>query len=141
MKKCIENCSENIGSICGNINYPPMPLVGLKLLEINSHISPCLVCNGDIKDCDLKRLVLKKFMLTGYAAKANKTKAIVRHMFYDALDVHRFKLFEVYFKYGQQGHIQESVGTTGSMKVLFKDFLDHKIVHVRIHKKVLPRSR
>lgn len=85
-------------------------------LAFNAHVSP-IVAAGTLLSVNPDRLLIKRIILTGTPISVHKRNAVVRHMFFNADDVRWFKPVELWTKYGLVGHIKESRGTKGYMKV------------------------
>jgi pre-rRNA-processing protein TSR1 len=66
---------------------------------------------------DPRRIVLRKAVLTGVPIRCHKRFAIVRGMFHAKEDIEYYKPIELWTKLGRTGHIKESIGTHGRMKV------------------------
>ena len=76
-----------------------------------------LVLSGS-RRADPDRIILKRCILTG-AVQDTKSKAVVRHMFFNPEDIRWFKPLELWTKYGMRGKITDAIGTHGHMKCLF----------------------
>lgn len=61
-------------------------------------------------------------------------------MFFNVEDINYYKVNEVYNKKGMQGKIMESLGTHGSMKVRFNNFIKQgDVVCMNLFKRVFPK--
>ena len=95
---------------------------------------------GDQTKPDPFKVILKRIILTGYPIKIKKKSAIVRFMFFNVEDINHFKINEVYTKNGMQGKIVESLGTHGSMKVRFNNFIKQgDVVCMNLFRRVFPK--
>ena len=98
------------------------------------------VAAGALLSADSDRIILKKVMLTGHPFKCHKSKAVVRWMFFDPEDIRWFKPVEISTKFGRKGHIKESLGTHGYMKVQFdKPIQQHDTVCMNLFKRSFPK--
>ena len=98
------------------------------------------VASGALLSADSDRIILKKVMLTGHPFKCHKSKAVVRWMFFDPEDIRWFKPVEISTKFGRKGHIKESLGTHGYMKVQFdKPIQQHDTVCMNLFKRSFPK--
>jgi pre-rRNA-processing protein TSR1 len=128
------------------------------------------LCPGTLGAVDPDRIILKKIVLTGFPVKVKKRSAVVKHMFYNPDDVKWFKVrrfgrngefFRVFVvdgsgihtvpvgvwqpaelttKMGVVGHIKDSVGTHGLMKVRFSKVIKQSdTVCLQLFKRVYPK--
>lgn len=99
-----------------------------------------LLASGSMSAVDPDKIVLKKIMLYGNPIRVRKRTAVVRHMFYDPVDVKWFQPAELTTLMGLRGHIRESVGTHGLFKALFSGpITQNDQVHLVLYKRVFPK--
>ncbi len=123
------------------IAFPPAPvLVCRGGTDAEGGPAARLVATGSLLSVDPNRIVLKKIVLTGFPFKVHKRTAVIKHMFHQPEDVHWFKPVELYTKYGRAGHILESLGTHGLMKVQFDGGVHgNDTVCMNLYKRVFPK--
>merc|ERR1711976_626512 len=127
------------GSIFCHVSYLPMPIIAFRLLNKYLYSEPNLGATGSVLGVGTTRFVLKKLELTGHISKVNKNRALIRNLFIYSEDVEHFRLLDVYSKCGRRGRILKSVGTTGSMKVIFDlSPIQSNAVFVSLYKRVFP---
>lgn len=99
-----------------------------------------LAAVGSITNADPKQLIIKRSVLTGYPFKVNKSKSVVRFMFFNPADVRWFKPVELVTKKGLRGHIMDSLGTHGYMKCRFSGHIKQDdTVCMHLYKRVYPK--
>lgn len=106
----------SVASIYAPITFLPSPVL---LFRKKSATELELVALGSNLGVNPDRIVLKRIILTGHPFKVQKTRAVVRYMFYNAQDVNWFKPVELWTHSGLHGVIREPVGTHGYMKCRF----------------------
>ena len=98
-----------------------------------------LVAIGGLLSINPNRIILKRTILSGFPYKIHKTRAVVRYMFFDAVDIEWFKPIELHTKLGRTGHIRESVGTHGYMKCQFNQPLaGNDTICLNLYKRQFP---
>jgi pre-rRNA-processing protein TSR1 len=70
-----------------------------------------LIANGAMAAVDPDHIIPKKIMLYDNPIRVRKRTAVVRHMFYDPVDVKWFQPAELTMLLGLRGHIKEFVWT------------------------------
>lgn len=99
-----------------------------------------LIANGAMSNVDPDRIILKKIILYGNPIRVRKRTAVVRHMFYDPVDVKWFQPAELTTLLGLRGHIKESVGTHGLFKAIFSaPISQNDQVNLVLYKRVYPK--
>ncbi len=99
-----------------------------------------LLATGNLLSIDTDRIMLKKIILFGNPIRIRKRTAVVKHMFFDPLDVRWFKPAELVTLQGLRGHIKESVGTHGLYKALFSGPIkQNDQVLLVLYKRVFPK--
>merc|ERR1711935_192470 len=89
---------------------------------------------------DPDRVIVKRVVLSGHPCKINKRTATIRYMFHNPDDIHYFKPVELKTKYGKRGHIKQTLGTHGHMKVGFDGQLkQNDTVLMCLYKRVFPK--
>jgi len=123
-----------VATLFGPITYGPAPAL------LFDPASGQLAASGTLRPCAPERVILKRAVITGFPAKVNKRKAIVRFMFHGPEDVRYFKPLELWTKDGRHGKIREPVGTHGSMKVAFDGVVQQRdTVCASLYKRVFPK--
>ncbi len=99
-----------------------------------------LIATGNLLSIDTDRIMLKKIIIFGNPIRIRKRTAVVKHMFFDPLDVRWFKPAELVTLQGLRGHIKESVGTHGLYKALFSGPIkQNDQVLLVLYKRVFPK--
>ena len=99
-----------------------------------------LIGGGELDRVSLNQIILKRIILTGYANKVNRRKAIVKYLFFNPDDVKYFKPAELRTKAGLKGKILESVGTHGMMKCFFNNLVQQNdTICLTLYKRVYPK--
>jgi pre-rRNA-processing protein TSR1 len=99
-----------------------------------------LVLSGSVRRADPDRIILKRCILTGVPFKTHKSKAVVRHMFFNPEDIRWFKPLELWTKYGMRGKIKDAIGTHGHMKCLFNGVIQQRdTICATMYKRVYPK--
>ena len=130
-----EHC---IATVYGPISYPPSPALAFRRDPATGALR--LVATGAVRDANPDRIVLKRYVLSGYPYKVQKKRATVRFMFWSPEDVRWFKPIELYTKHGRRGRIRDSVGTHGTMKCSFDGVIhQHDTVCMAMYKRVFPK--
>lgn len=118
--------------------FPPCRL--LMSIQDEGATTPELVAAGNVVNIDPKQLIIKRIILTGYPFRTNKSKAVVRFMFFRPEDIRWFKPVELSTKKGLRGHIMESLGTHGYMKCRFSTPVKQDdTVCMNLYKRVYPK--
>lgn len=128
-----------VASCIGPVNLTmTCPLMVFKQSDIDGSLQ--LIATGTPLSIDPDRIMLKKIILTGNPIRAKKRSGVIKHMFYDPLDVKYFKPVELMTRYGLRGHITESVGTHGLFKAHFSGMIkqNDKVMLV-LYKRVYPK--
>lgn len=122
--------------------YAPMifsnaPVVMFKR-EVDGTVT--LLASGSLLSSDPDRVIVKRVVLSGHPCKINKRTATIRYMFHNPEDIQYFKPVELKTKYGKRGHIKETLGTHGHMKVGFDGQLkQNDTVLMCLYKRVYPK--
>jgi len=122
--------------------YAPMifsnaPVVLFKR-EVDGTVT--LLSSGSLLSSDPDRVIVKRVVLSGHPCKINKRTATIRYMFHNPDDIHYFKPVELKTKYGKRGHIKQTLGTHGHMKVGFDGQLkQNDTVLMCLYKRVFPK--
>ena len=105
------------------------------------HIThPPLVASGTLHSIDPNRMLIKRIVLTGHCVDTHKRNAVVRHMFFNPLDIEWFQPIELWTRHGHIGHIKESRGTHGYMKCQFDGHIkQHDTVCMSLYKRQYPK--
>ena len=122
--------------------YVPISMSNVPALYYleNADGSLQLVATGSFVSVEPERILAKRIVLTGHPFKIHKRSAVVRYMFHNPEDIHWFKPVRVHTKYGRVGHIFESLGTHGYMKVRFdKQIKAQDTVCMNLYKRVFPK--
>lgn len=107
---------------------------------IGQPVNMDIVASGIALAPDPLKVILKRIILTGYPLRVHKKKATIRYMFFDPKDIKYFKPVELYTQNGLRGHIKDSLGTHGLMKVCFNDFIKHNdVVCMPLYRRVFPQ--
>lgn len=118
--------------------FPPCRL--LMSIQDEGAATPELVAAGNVVSVDPKQLNIKRIILTGYPFRTNKSKAVVRFMFFRPEDIRWFKPIELSTKKGLRGHMMESLGTHGYMKCRFSTQIKQDdTVCLNLYKRVYPK--
>jgi pre-rRNA-processing protein TSR1 len=108
-------------------------------LTLRDAVSDQLVAMGGLLSVNPNRIILKRTILSGFPYKIHKTRAVVRYMFFNAVDIEWFKPIELHTKLGRTGHIRESVGTHGYMKCQFNQPLaGNDTICLNLYKRQFP---
>jgi pre-rRNA-processing protein TSR1 len=108
-------------------------------ISLRDAASDQLVAMGGLLSINPNRIILKRTILSGFPFKIHKTRAVVRYMFFNAIDIEWFKPIELHTKLGRTGHIRESVGTHGYMKCQFNQPLaGNDTVCLNLYKRQFP---
>lgn len=108
--------------------------------DILSRYNWTLIASGNLLSVDPDRIILKKKILTGNPIRVRRRGAVVKHMFYNPLDVRWFKPAELATLHGLRGHIKESVGTHGLFKAIFSGPIkQNDQVMLILYKRVFPK--
>lgn len=128
-----------VASVFAPITFLPAPLLVFTVASESERASR-LVATGSLLSVDPNRIILKKIVLTGHPYKIHKKTAVVRDMFFHPDDVAWFKPVEIYTRRGRTGHILESLGTHGLMKVQMDGGLaSDDTVCMNLYKRVYPK--
>lgn len=128
-----------VATLYAPITYPPCPVLVFRHPVPGQ---PCadLMAFGSVMSVDPLRLSLKRVVLTGHLYKVHKRQSVVRWMFHTPEDVNYFKPVGVYVKRGLHGHITQSLGTHGYMKVVFSGPVQGgDVVCMDLWKRVYPK--
>lgn len=124
-----------VGSFYGPVTFPPC--------IVTVHRGDTLVGGGSLlpegAGADPDRMFIKKTVLTGRIFRCHKTKAKVRHMFFNKQDVEWAKNVELFTRHGLRGHITQSIGTHGYFKTQWNGpILQDDTVCLPLYKRVFP---
>lgn len=98
-----------------------------------------LAGQGTLLDCDRKRVVAKRVVLTGHPVKIHKRLVTVRYMFFNTEDIDWFAAVPLFTKSGRLGFIKESLGTHGYFKSTFDGRLTAQdVVAMALYRRVWP---
>ena len=123
-ERFLQRGADSVASFYAPVCVGPAPVLVLRE-QLSPHADAididgrALVATGSLMSPDPDRIVLRKAVLTGVPVKCHKRKAVIAGMFHNAEDVEYFMPIELWTKYGKVGHITESLGTRGRMKVSF----------------------
>ncbi|KNC45900.1 ribosome biogenesis protein tsr1 [Thecamonas trahens ATCC 50062] len=127
-------------SIYGPIVFGPSMPVFMFRLNADSPV-PQLVATGSVASINPQKLIIKRIVLIGEPFHIHKSRATVRRMFYSPEDIRYFKKIECYTKYGRRGHITDSIGTHGYMKMQFDGVLDARdTICLPLFTRLFPRN-
>ena len=130
----------SMASVYGPVCYPPAPVLGFKEEVTANGMGVRLALSGSVRKADPDRIILKRIILTGVPFKTHKSKAVVRHMFYNPDDIRWFKPLELWTKYGMRGKIKDAIGTHGHMKCLFNGVIQQRdTICATMYKRVYPK--
>ena len=137
----------SVASVYAPVAYPPAPVLGFKERVETSpkhggapEMGLELVLSGSVRRADPDRIILKRCILTGVPFKTHKSKAVVRHMFFNPEDIRWFKPLELWTKYGMRGKIKDAIGTHGHMKCLFNGVIQQRdTICATMYKRVYPK--
>lgn len=97
------------------------------------------VGQGTLENCDHKRIVVQRAVLTGHPVKIHKRVVTVRYMFFNPEDIEFFKSVPLFTKSGRTGFIKQSLGTHGYFKANFDGKLTSQdIVAMSMYKRAWP---
>ncbi|KAF8061341.1 tsr1 [Scenedesmus sp. PABB004] len=137
MERFLHPGKPGVGAVYAPISYPPLPLLAFKA---EPGCRPRLAAAGALRSVDPDRVVVKKVVLSGYPVRVNKTRAVVRLMFFGPDDVRWFKPLELWTKSGRRGRITEPLGTHGAFKARFDGPVAQRdAVCVSLYKRVFPK--
>ena len=136
-EKFLRADTQMVASFYAPITFTPCPAVVYKQFESGRQQ---LVASGSVLDANPRRIVVKRWVLSGHPFKIHKTFCVIRYMFFNRDDILWFKPIELRTKYGRKGAIKEPLGTHGHMKCVF----DHTIrsndtVLMNLYKRVFPK--
>ncbi|CUM67457.1 uncharacterized protein PRCAT00005153001 [Priceomyces carsonii] len=107
--------------------------------RVNSSGALNLVGRGTFLDCDHKRVLAERVVLTGHPVKIHKKLVTVRYMFFNAEDINWFKAVPLFTRSGRTGFIKESLGTHGYFKATFDGKLTSQdVVAMSLYKRAWP---
>ena len=133
VKQFMSDSQYVMASVYGQITYPP---AGVLMFEEKSNV---ICAHGSLHKVDAHRLLIQRKVLTGDAIRAQRRRAIVRDMFFNADDVRYFKPVDLWTKKGLKGRIEEPVGEKGLMKCFFNSHINQSdIVCMSLYKRVFP---
>lgn len=98
-----------------------------------------LLGQGTFLNCDHKRVLAERVVLTGHPVKIHKRLVTVRYMFFNADDINWFKAVPLFTKSGRTGFIKESLGTHGYFKATFDGRLTAQdVIAMALYRRVWP---
>ena len=138
-----ENEKFRLCSFFGPITYHPAPILLFSVgtsLDILSNVPQSLLCYGNAAPPNPDLLILKRIVLQGRIATIFRKSLIVKHMFFNDIDVRWFKPNQLYTKFGKRGKIMKSIGTHGLFRATFNDqVMQHDVIYMDLYKRVFPR--
>eukprot|EP00741_Cyanophora_paradoxa_P021507 tig00021357_g20763.t1 len=137
MEKELPASGHSVVTVFGPITYPPSPVL---LFKRDASGVRTLVASGSLSSVDADRIILKKIVLCGHVFRIHKSRAVVRHMFFNPEDIKWFTPVQLWTKNGRIGHIREPLGTHGYMKCQFDAQLrQDDVVCMSLYKRVFPK--
>lgn len=130
----------NVGTVYMPVTFgSTTPVVVLQ--EVNDDQGTMeLVGSGTLVGSEPKRIVVKRFVLTGHPYKVHKKTATIRYMFFNRDDIEYFKPVELRTKKGRSGHIKEPLGTHGYFKAGFDGPIDQMdTICMSLYKRCFPK--
>lgn len=126
----------SIASAIAPVIFNSCPTIFFKYNEDNEIE---FVGQGTLENCDHKRIVIQRAVLTGHPVKIHKRVVTVRYMFFNSEDIEFFKSVPLFTKSGRTGFIKQSLGTHGYFKANFDGKLTSQdIVAMSMYKRVWP---
>ena len=136
-EKFLRADTQVVASFCAPVTFTPCPATVYKQFESGSQR---LVATGSVLDANPRRIVVKRWVLSGHPFKIHKTFCVIRYMFFNRDDILWFKPIELRTKYGRKGAIKEPLGTHGHMKCVFDHVIkSNDTVLMNLYKRVFPK--